>query len=133
VIDFSIKAKKFREQQKMRAVILGVLLSATVISSFTSFCDTNKNDNYVSTFSEEFDGEILDETVWSIIIGSNVGACRSAMCTTKNVYLEDGQLVLRSLRSGKQNFTTGAIWSMNKTAWRVGEVRNEEQRTGGAN
>ena len=51
-----------------------------------------------------------------------LGSCRSATCTADNVYIENGTLVLRSLRLNASatdpgNYTTGAVTTRHKSTW----------------
>ncbi|GMH61947.1 hypothetical protein TrRE_jg13286 [Triparma retinervis] len=65
---------------------LGLLAGA--VSGFDSFCATN-DGQFEEAFREEFEDDTLNESRWSVIEGSNIGACRSALCTSNNVYIED--------------------------------------------
>ena len=48
-----------------------------------SFCD--EDAAWSVEWSDEFDGDTLDEAMWSVITGSNLGACRSALCDADDV------------------------------------------------
>jgi hypothetical protein len=52
---------------------------------------------------------------WTPAIGEGGSLGRDAWLLAENVYLEDGQLVLRSLKDDYGfNFTTGAVTSLDK-------------------
>ena len=51
-----------------------------------------------------------------------LGSCRDAACTKEEAFTADGALVLRSSKgSGEKNWTTGAVNTWGKAAWRAGE------------
>jgi beta-glucanase (GH16 family) len=100
-------------------VVLFVLLSPLNNRAVSgSFCDPD--DVWKADWSDEFHGTELSAKDWNVVAGNEVGPCRNAECLPGNVHVEDGELVLTSRRekSGKLNFTTGAVTTRGKHGWR---------------
>ncbi len=100
------------------------------LSDLLSWLYTNINWqlNWQIVWRDEFNGEELDTNLWTVRNDNELGCCRSAYCSPKNVNLRDGKLVLTSNReayndhgSGKVfNYTTGSVISQGKSSWSVG-------------
>eukprot|EP00659_Diplonema_papillatum_P017968 gene17968-27662_t len=101
----------------MRSSAAAFVLLAQVVflAEGASFCDDGE---FATLWSDEFDGPELNETVWTALSGSEYNSyCRSAYCDASNVHLEDGKLVLTSLRNSTYpgfEFTTGVVTSKDK-------------------
>lgn len=110
-------------------------LVALCVSSVgaASFCD---GAGWSIEWRDEFDADVLDETKWRVELSPNgtgplgadchgegcdsLGSCRDARCTRDNVYLERGNLVLRSRWEGDAAsplLTTGAVNTWDRSAW----------------
>ena len=104
----------------MRAFTLTTLMAAAtcLVACSASFCDTT--DGWTRVWGDEFDGGELDESAWNVLTGKSDGECRSAVCDADDVYLESGNLVLRSRRSTDYpySYTTGAVSTTGKRTWR---------------
>lgn len=97
-------------------------------SAYASFCSLSEGWSVV--FEDNFDdGTTLDETNWNIA-EYDAGAssyCRSASCNKDNVYIEDGNLVIKSdgqREDSSQNWTnltSGAVTTRNKQTWNPSE------------
>eukprot|EP00055_Hartaetosiga_balthica_P011803 m.55098 g.55098 ORF g.55098 m.55098 type:complete len:299 (+) comp7740_c0_seq1:99-995(+) len=85
-----------------------------------SLCDIDAE--YHIVFEEEFDGWFLDRRRWTPTLGWATTLGRDALLTPENIYLEKGDLVLRSQRDLKYNFTSGAVTTMNKVVWQYGRT-----------
>ena len=77
-----------------------------------SFCDFNKTDPryFQRLLDEDFNSPNLDASLFNIIdsdekYGYSFACGRNALCTADNVYIEDGDLVLRTHREKKQSPT----------------------------
>jgi beta-glucanase (GH16 family) len=82
-----------------------------------SFCD---QPGWAVEWSDEFDGNALDNASWTVREGHYAPTTRWATGLADNVYVANGSLVLRSERqtSGKYNYTTGAVNSKQKRFWK---------------
>lgn len=97
----------------------------------SSFCS---EEGWQYDLKEDFEGEELDPTIWSVIksvgataAGASAGvsglgdtACRTAACREENVRLVDGKLVMHSERDSGDStrFYTGAVTTKGKRGWR---------------
>ena len=105
-----------------------------------SFCDAA---GWRVAWRDEFDAPTLDERWWNVLSSSAddgpalreglsadcrgakcdlLGGCREAACTRDSVAVRDGRLVLTSRRRRAlgRNFTTGAVTTRDRVAWRSG-------------
>lgn len=111
----------------MRKTFLFVGLTMGVLAivaraQVRSFCDTDPAGGYKMTWHDEFDGPELNTDNWNVATdtaGWHFAYGRDALCTKDNVYIENGNLVLRSQRQvvDKWNYTTGGVDTMNKAWW----------------
>eukprot|EP00041_Stephanoeca_diplocostata_P022076 m.523222 g.523222 ORF g.523222 m.523222 type:complete len:312 (-) comp21976_c0_seq3:396-1331(-) len=105
----------------------GVHAEDTIVSSQanaiqeTSYCGERGWDQ---VWADEFDGSTLDEKKWQITLGVNGGQLRDAYGTADNVYIEKGNLVLRSKaeKMNGMNWTSGAVTSKGKGFWSHGRL-----------
>ena len=77
-------------------VLLGLLAP---LAWSASFCDPS--GDWQANWADEFDGTALNSSSWSVITGSDVGACRDALCTADNVQVSNGKLILTSKRESQ--------------------------------
>jgi beta-glucanase (GH16 family) len=84
--------------------------------SSTSFCD---DAAWTQVWHDEFTAPSLDTTSWDIDLNAGDSRVRDSQGTTDNVYIENGDLVLRSQKQqqGKYNFTSGAVQTQGKKSW----------------
>jgi hypothetical protein len=77
-----------------------ILVTADLPSGTTSFC---AEQGWQQVWADEFSGPTLNESAWSIDLNGGDSRVRNSQGTRDNVYIEDGNLVLRSQRqkSGK--------------------------------
>lgn len=71
------------------------------------------------SWSDEFEGDALDPSSWNVVTGADVGCCRDALCTSSNVAVANGTLILTSKAeaTGQYNYTTGAVTTEGKRHW----------------
>jgi beta-glucanase (GH16 family) len=81
-----------------------------------SFCD---DVSWEQVFADEFDSNTLNLTSWTVDLNAGDSRVRDSQGMAGNVYIEDGDLVLRSQKEkqGSYNFTSGAVQSQGKRAW----------------
>ena len=82
-----------------------------------SFCGAS---GWREVWADEFNGDALDNTSWTIDLAGGDSRVRDSMGTVDNVYLERGSLILRSQRQqlGGYNYTSGAVPTQRKHSWR---------------
>jgi len=82
----------------------------------TSFCEQS---GWTKVWYDEFTGDTLDNTSWTIDTQGNDSRVRDALGTTDNVYIEKGHLVLRSQKEsiGGYSFTSGAVQTRGLRSW----------------
>ena len=105
-------------------------------ASARSFCEASAE--WPQSFAEEFEGEALNTSRWDVYTENTDGQCgfgigRYGRCDARNVYLEDGSLVLRSDRNhscsereGCFNFSSGGALGSS----RLGPARAQKARGG---
>lgn len=104
----------------LRLLALSLFLYSTVIHS-ASFCDPVPGQ-WVSNWTEEFEGDSLDPQAWNIQVGNadrNIGSCRDAYCDPNNIIVSNGTLIIVSKNetSNGYNYTTGGVTTENKKIW----------------
>jgi len=99
----------------MLLLILLFLFCFTSNMECASFCDTG--GGWKQVFKDDFN--TLDQNSWTITLGSNSGQGRDAWLTADNVYVQNGNLVLRAQKQVVNgfNYTSGAITSQGKKYW----------------
>lgn len=82
-----------------------------------SFCDPAPG--WKQDWVEEFDSADLDPNSWNILDDNEIGSCRQAWCTPKNVHVENGTLVLTSKAESYKgfNWTSAAVNTQGKRSW----------------
>lgn len=91
----------------------GVPPNATV----PSFCGAS---GWQQVWADEFDGDTLDNSSWTIDLTSGDSRVRDSQGTAGNVIVKDGKLTLRSQQEqnpSKWNYTSAAIKSQDKRFW----------------
>lgn len=96
---------------RLRAVVaIAAVAAATVVASAPprSFCD---EPGWSTIFVDDFDGPELNASNWEKHLGGGDSSVRDSQGLAKNVYIENGALVLRTLkeRHGSYNYTSGAV------------------------
>eukprot|EP00045_Choanoeca_perplexa_P007538 m.69249 g.69249 ORF g.69249 m.69249 type:complete len:277 (-) comp14111_c0_seq1:2186-3016(-) len=96
------------------------VLCTVLASTLGSFCN---QDGYSIVFEDDFEGTMLNTTRWTTTLGFDGGQGRDAYLLNKNAYLEDGNLVLRSMKDDYGfNYTSGAVTTKDKFSFRHGRV-----------
>ena len=90
--------------------------------------ETPAIDGYNLLWSDEFDGDTLDESIWTReerMPGWTNNELQEYTDSEDNVYVEDGHLVLRALKTdvnGNPYYTSGKVNSQNKADFQYGKV-----------
>jgi len=91
--------------------------------------ETPALDGYNLLWADEFDGNTLNENNWNMEVreaGWTNNELQSYEASTDNIYVEDGCLVLRALKTvdenGKVTYTSGKVNSQNKQDFTYGKV-----------
>ena len=113
-----------------RLLLTAGVAACSSAGSPTSFCDPTPG--WPRSFSEEFDGTILNTSRWTVYVENSKGQCgfgvgRYGKCVTENVYLDgQGDLVIKTDRksscspaAGCFNYTSGGVISRGKVDWSV--------------
>ncbi|MBQ9557014.1 MAG: leucine-rich repeat protein [Clostridia bacterium] len=82
-----------------RLTYTGTTLKVTSSTAYKKFILVKVNDGeYVSTWSDEFDGDKLDDSIWQADSGFFFGGGNSALYVDSDdtAFLEDGNLILRT-------------------------------------
>jgi beta-glucanase (GH16 family) len=126
-----------------KLLAMALLVSFASCSSDTSdvieTCPTSTDlEGYSLIWSDEFDGDVLDESKWSYDLGDGCdqgeGLCgwgnnelEFYTDRTENVFLDDGKLVIRAIREfpaylNEHTYTSGRIVTKNKEDWTYGRM-----------
>ena len=94
----------------MKTAKLLLTLSIPAFATAASFCS---DPEWNQVYADEFNGETLDDKSWTIDLEGGDSRVRESQGTADNVYLENGNLVLRSQKQqlGAYNYTSGSIQS----------------------
>lgn len=86
-------------------------------------------EGYSLLWNDEFDGDTLDATIWSMEArepGWTNSELQEYTLTGENVFVKDGKLVLKAIKTtgsnGKDYFTSGKVNSQNKKDFQYGKV-----------
>jgi beta-glucanase (GH16 family) len=125
-----------------------IILFSFVMLGFFSSCDEVEEvggcqlveslDQYELVWSDEFDGETIDESKWSFDIGDGCdrgeGLCgwgnnelQYYTDSPENAYVEDGKLVIRAKKEipfflGQYQYTSARMVTKNKGDWTYGRI-----------
>ena len=97
-------------------------------SEAVSKTETPKLDGYDLLWSDEFDGDKLNEDIWSYDPhepGWTNNELQEYTTSTDNVFVKDGKLILKAIKSeknGSDYYTSGKIKSQNKKDFTYGKV-----------
>lgn len=97
-------------------------------SSSQNKTETPKLDGYEILWSDEFDGDKLNEDIWSYDPhepGWTNNELQEYTTSTDNVFVKDGKVILKAIKSqkdGKDYYTSGKIKSQNKKDFTYGKV-----------
>eukprot|EP01012_Entosiphon_sulcatum_P060432 TRINITY_DN853_c0_g3_i1.p1 TRINITY_DN853_c0_g3~~TRINITY_DN853_c0_g3_i1.p1 ORF type:complete len:272 (-),score=59.51 TRINITY_DN853_c0_g3_i1:286-1101(-) len=100
-----------------------LMIAASIAASLAGFCDTQTG--WKQVWSDEFHGPTIDTTKWNVRVGVNYNSySREASLSADNVYISNGQLVLRTQRQADCgfNYTSGAVDSQKKSSWLGGRA-----------
>ncbi len=119
-----------------KLVLLRFLLTAFFLMAVTAFPPHSKAQDWQLVWSDEFDGDVLDETKWSYQHGTGSqyglwgwgnGELQFYTDREENIYIEDGKLhiVARQEAYANRYYTSARIRTINKGDWKYGkfEVR----------
>ena len=104
---------------------LSMLLS---LSSCAGKTKTPELDGYKLLWSDEFDGNKLDETKWNYEPhepGWTNNELQEYTTSTDNVFVRDGNLVIKAIKTekdGNVHYTSGKVTGQNKTDFMYGKV-----------
>ena len=104
---------------------LSMLLS---LSSCAGKTKTPELDGYKLLWSDEFDGNKLDETKWNYEPhepGWTNNELQEYTTSTDNVFVRDGNLVIKAIKTekdGNVHYTSGKVTGQNKTDFTYGKV-----------
>ena len=131
------------KKRKMIAALLCVIMLSscsntpveeTVIPVETlSSTATPELEGYNLLWSDEFDGDTLDESIWNRELrapGWTNNELQEYTDSEDNIYVEDGCLVLRALeedRDGRPYYTSGKVNSQNNAQFQYGRVEVRAQ------
>ena len=98
-------------------------LRPVLVSHAASLCE--EGDGWALDWAEDFAGDALNLTRWSVHTGSGDSLARLSTATHENVYVQGGRLVLRSRRETANvsiagqvyNYSTGAVTSLGKVSF----------------
>ena len=88
---------------RMRVYGVFILAASLSLALGASFCEPNAA--WQSNWVEEFEGDALNTSSWSVVTGDWIGACRDALCTPDNVQVANGTLILTSKRESQGKVT----------------------------
>ena len=127
------------KKRKMIAALLCVIMLSScsntpVIPVETlSSTATPELEGYNLLWSDEFDGDTLDESIWNRELrapGWTNNELQEYTDSEDNIYVEDGCLVLRALeedRDGSPYYTSGKVNSQNNAQFQYGRVEVRAQ------
>lgn len=125
---------------------VSLLVSAVMLLGTASGCNGNnesKNDSSVNPpaveipkyegysllWNDEFDGDSLDPTIWSMEVrepGWTNSELQKYRSSTENIFLKDGKLILKAIKTADSNgndyYTSGKVNSQNKKDFTYGKV-----------
>ena len=90
--------------------------------------ETPQLEGYDLLWSDEFDGQTMDETKWNYEPhepGWTNNELQEYTTSTDNVFVRDGKLVLKALKTtkdGQDYYTSGKVTGQNKTDFMYGKV-----------
>jgi len=90
--------------------------------------ETPALEGYNLLWSDEFDGDVLDETIWNYEPhepGWTNNELQEYTTSTDNVFVRDGKVVLKAIKTekdGSDYYTSGKITSQNKKDFTYGKV-----------
>jgi len=91
--------------------------------------NTPEIEGYNLVWSDEFDGDKLDEESWSVAFarsGANNNELQSYVISDSNVFVKDGKLHLKALKdvneNGEVTYTSGKVFSENRADFTYGKV-----------
>ena len=90
--------------------------------------ETPQLEGYNLLWSDEFDGDVMDETKWNYEPhepGWTNNELQEYTTSTDNVFVRDGKLVLKAIKTtkdGQDYYTSGKVTGQNKTDFMYGKV-----------
>ena len=106
----------------------GVIYEMVKEKKTVSATETPQLEGYDLLWSDEFDGQTMDETKWNYEPhepGWTNNELQEYTTSTDNVFVRDGKLVLKALKTtkdGQDYYTSGKVTGQNKTDFMYGKV-----------
>ena len=98
--------------------------------SCSSDCGSCNDLSYNLVWSDEFDGDNIDESKWNFEIGTGNwgwgnGEHQYYTSRPENAFIEDGKLIIQALNEGYQgsNYTSARMTTKNKGDWLYGRIK----------
>eukprot|EP00656_Telonema_subtile_P051062 TRINITY_DN6781_c0_g1_i1.p1 TRINITY_DN6781_c0_g1~~TRINITY_DN6781_c0_g1_i1.p1 ORF type:complete len:287 (+),score=18.73 TRINITY_DN6781_c0_g1_i1:145-1005(+) len=93
-----------------------IILKIADSAMATSFCDAS---GWSMVWRDEFESS-LDNSSWTVDLAGNDSQVRDSLGTAENVWVANGNLVLRTQREsrGGYQYTSGSVQSQGKRSWR---------------
>ncbi len=115
---------------KSKKIISSILALSMLLplASCAGKTKTPKLDGYKLLWSDEFDGNKLDETKWNYEPhepGWTNNELQEYTTSTDNVFVRDGNLVIKAIKTekdGNVHYTSGKVTGQNKTDFMYGKV-----------
>jgi len=113
----------------MYVTLVSILFTSLIqyTYQFNSICSTDfVKKGYKIKFFDDFNEDQLNSLFWTITEGPHDSQYREALGLQSNVYIEDGALVLRSMRNKTEHegkiyeYTSGAVTTLDKLNWKHG-------------
>lgn len=101
----------------MEAISFLLAVADGITATPQSWCT---QDGFKTVWRDDFLTPVLDNSSWTTDFRGNDSRVRDSQGTADNVYIENGDLVLRTLRQadGGYDFTSGAVQTQGKRSWR---------------
>ena len=114
------------KSKKIISMVLGIAMLLPM--SGCAKTKTPQIDGYKLLWSDEFDGKKMDTKKWNYEPhepGWTNNELQEYTTSTKNVFVRDGKLVLKAIKTqkdGKDYYTSGKVTGQNKTDFQYGKV-----------
>ncbi len=116
------------KNKKIISSILALSMLLPMAGCGAKKTETPQIDGYKLLWSDEFDGKEMDQSKWNYEPhepGWTNNELQEYTTSTKNVFVRDGKLVLKAIKTqkdGKDYYTSGKVTGQNKTDFQYGKV-----------
>ncbi|MBR3463662.1 MAG: family 16 glycosylhydrolase [Clostridiales bacterium] len=116
------------KNKKIISSILALSMLLLMAGCGAKKTETPQIDGYKLLWSDEFDGKEMDQSKWNYEPhepGWTNNELQEYTTSTKNVFVRDGKLVLKAIKTqkdGKDYYTSGKVTGQNKTDFQYGKV-----------